>query len=311
MNSPLAETAQLLGQPHAEQPVLFNLPIMTSAGQVSVRSLWERFDQSEYGQHMDTQPPRFTKRYGYEPTAMMRDLGIDVHPRMHQFETAAYVSWLIAAEREAGTIFALNDDDAAVTVFADSIHDMGETTHPAIEAEVGKTVGDIPFGLKTPADRRTEAAVRHSLYRRLYSDVPTSTIERVEALIGHGEDSMAHDASMAAHMLQSYVTAVRARLAFERGMAQLLDFANPETPRETPPAVESLGRLAAGVSANMATHVENHAKLYIFARQIKLATQRAIEQAISGTDQEYARFRHSNSFNLSAPQTRIAILRRN
>lgn len=291
MNAVLAETSQFLGDDWDTRPELFDAPIMLKSGEASVLELWERFDQSPYGLHMDSQPLRFAEHYGYDRTAMIADLGADVVPRYHQYETGLYVARLLSEERRQHSLLGLNDEQAALLAFTATIHDMGETTHPEIEAEVGGVVGDIPYDEKTEENRRIESAVRAALYRRLYADLPECTLQRVESIVSHQDKTLLHEVFEAAHTLQSYMTAVRAHITFEKGLAQMLEFANTDSPRVISEGLESLGRLAIGVTGHMRPKVESYAGVFSFARTVAQLGKQAMQASGDAADGSYFRYR--------------------
>lgn len=198
---------------------------------------------------MDKQPYRFSQHFGYDPAQMIDDLGMDVQPRDHQMETGLYVGWILEAEERTFGALPMTSDEAGIVLFAALIHDMGETTHPDILAEVGAVVGDIPYGEKTDADRHVEANVRAALYHRLYPDVSPDVLERVEAIIAHKDDTILHDIFEAAHSLQAFRTAVRAGDRFAQEWWRLID--DPDTMTRDDATIALLGGLFETVATNM------------------------------------------------------------
>lgn len=285
MRELLQKTVDVLGPDCDLEPALLRETLPTDSGDVKVLDLWRRFDESEYGVHMDTQPLRFAAHFGYDKGRMTSDLGADVNPRLHQYQTALYTSWILDSEDRAGSLLTLARDRAVVLTFAASIHDMGETTHPAIEEEVGKTVGDIPAGHKTDEDREIEAAVRGSLYRRLYSDVQPAVLQEVEAIISHKDHNLSHEIFEVAHDLQTYMTAVQAKLTLEARRAHK----RPETLTvvDDNDEMARLLNLHAEVTAAIIPNLNKRATTYEFARKARLLGSQAIRSAVLQNDGIY------------------------
>jgi hypothetical protein len=291
----LAETKNVLGDIYSTEPDLYWSEVPTAGGLVPVHDLWQRFNDSPYGQHMATQPLRFAQTYGHDPELMVRNLGADVLPLLHQYETGLYGAAMIDGERAEGTIFSLGDQDAAITMFAMSIHDMGETTHEEVREAVGATVGDIEYGLKTDRDREVETAVRQYLYAKVFSDVDKPVIDTVEAIIAHEDTSMRHTVFEAAHNLQSIVTAARARIAFERGLSELLNAANPSHDNGQEFALQKLHSLYQAVNTSLGIHVEQSAVQFKFTRNALPVIRLAILHAGVQTDADYNSYRQALS----------------
>ncbi|HJQ08133.1 MAG TPA: hypothetical protein VJ836_01475 [Candidatus Saccharimonadales bacterium] len=90
------------------------------------------------------------------------------------------------------------------------LHDVGENTHLEILASVGATIGDIPFGRKTPKHMAIEAKIRAHLFNMYYSDLPDWLLARCEQLIRHDDNSPTHDVLTIAHDAGAFRTAIRA-----------------------------------------------------------------------------------------------------
>lgn len=295
MNALLAETKNVLGDIYSTEPELYWSDIPTAEGAVPVHELWQRFNDSPYGQHMDTQPLRYAQSYGHDRALMIRNLGADVLPLLHQYETGLYGAALIGAERDAGTLLSLDDTDAAITMLAWSLHDMGETTHEEVREAVGATVGDIEYGHKTPEDRRIESRVRKYLYEKLFSDVDPTVIDTVEAIISHEDTTMRHEVFDAAHNLQALVTAARARISFEQGLSDLLNAANPSQNLVQEPALQKLHSLYLAVNTSLGPHVEQSATKFTFTKQALPLIRQAIKEAGIQTDAYYVAYRRALS----------------
>ncbi|HWT55751.1 MAG TPA: hypothetical protein VN031_01820 [Candidatus Microsaccharimonas sp.] len=293
MNALLAETKTILGDMYDIEPELYWSEVPTASGPVPVHDLWQRFNDSPYGQHMGTQPLRYAQSYGHDPELMVRNLGADVLPLLHQYETGLYGAGMIKAERSEGTIYSMDDENAAITLFALSIHDMGETTHEAVREAVGATVGDIEYGRKTPEDRRIEANVRKFLYATVFPDVDKPVLDEAEAIIAHQDNGLRHEVFEASHDLQSVVTAARARIAFERGLSGLLVAANPDHHHDEALALRKLHNLYVAVNTSYSEHMERSAAQFGFTRKALPMIRRAIAEAGAQTDVHYDAYRRA------------------
>jgi len=194
-------------------PIVFLDIPMADGSMMSVHELRERFFTSEYGVHMYTQELRYAGRYGYDREMMKQDLGEDVCPVGHQYEVTEHLQHTLDSEEAAGSLVQLSDEEKAIVAFACSIHDIGECEHSDLAAAGITTVGDIPAGNKTDADRINEAAVRQFFYARFYDDVDPAIIERVEAIIAHRDDTILHELFEVAHEIQTLDTVARAEKA--------------------------------------------------------------------------------------------------
>jgi hypothetical protein len=191
---------------------------------------------------------------------MVEDLGTDVLPLEHQMGTGEFAAYLIYRESTGQQRF--TEEETALILFASLIHDMGETMHPDIRDEVGRVVGDIPYGRKTDDDRQAESAVRYALYRRLYPDVPPATIVVVEGIIMH-EPSRLHDVFEAAHCLQALDTGIRAREKMLESEPALSATAGTDETEER--RYRTLAVLADDVLTSMISHCEHWAEKFVFA----------------------------------------------
>ncbi len=218
-------------------PSLLDLPIRLKDGSsTTVAELLALFDSSHYAAWMRTEQKfRFHERYGYDREAMLADLGPDVSPTGHHHETLQHAIAIIERERAEGTLMGeISDEDLAVGLFAIGIHDLGECEHPELLLEPGVTrlVGDIPAGNKTPEDRAAEAAVRHALYRKLYSHIDPFVIKRAEAIISHEDDSILHYLFEGAHRASTLQTVIKAKEALFK-LDHADDDDHPITPERT------------------------------------------------------------------------------
>ena len=190
---------------------LMSTPVrMKDGSTLAADLLARRLYESRYGGYMETQPYRFSQRFGYDRPTMLADLGDDIHPIGHQKESGYHLALLLSTEENAGVPLDLSEEDTGTLMLACQIHDMGESMHPDIVEAVGAVVGDIPAGGKTPQDRATEKAIRLFLYDELLDDVDPSVIERIEAIIAHEDDSLLHELSEVTHTIQTFDTAVHA-----------------------------------------------------------------------------------------------------
>jgi hypothetical protein len=166
-------------------------------GSLCVDDLLQRYIRSEYGQHQAGQPFRFTQ-FGLDNEVLLTDIGPDAHPIAHQYETAVMVTKILETERASGNL-AITPTESGMVVFASGVHDTGECTHPSL----GRTVGDIPFGQKTPQNRRDEARVLQKVLEEVYPDVHAGVLLRMRLIIGHHDTSVLHDLYEAGHCLRT------------------------------------------------------------------------------------------------------------
>lgn len=200
---------------HAPSAPLLDLPVtLIDGSSVSVGTLLDRYYTSPFATYMQTQQKlRFSTDYGYDPDAMLSDIGPDVCPVGHQKETVRHALTIIEREQADGSLLGVFDDEELATaLLAFGIHDCGECEDPALylEPDIKRLVGDIPAGKKTSADREAEAAVRGVVYRTVFADVDPRIIGRVEEIIAHTDTTVYHDLFLASHEAQTLDTVVHA-----------------------------------------------------------------------------------------------------
>jgi hypothetical protein len=192
-------------------------------------------------------------------------------------------------------VYDLSDEEAGLLVFTGSIHDIGESMHPVIEAAVGSTVGDIPAGEKTTENRRVEKAVREFIYENVLPDVAPKVIERAEAIIAHQDDTILHEIFEVAHNMQSHVTAARARIVYERQMARVLDAQKTCSEPIDVVAMRALSRLHQEVVKTVGSRVEHDAREFIFPRTVLSVARVAIAEATKTTNSLFDSLRNATA----------------
>lgn len=178
-------------------------------------SLFDRYADSELGEHHAGQTPRFVDDFGYDTAngyrQMISDLGFNVHPRDHMQAASKATDALFVREYSIDGLERLArwlpPADFPIVRLVNPLHDVGENTSPQLVAAAGAVVGDIAHGRKTPQDKITEAKVRKVIFDTFYSDLPEHVLERVEAIASHTEDSAAHQAYVWGHDLEANQTA--------------------------------------------------------------------------------------------------------
>jgi hypothetical protein len=192
-------------------PVM-DAPVRMSDGTTMPASvLSKRFFESDFGVSMLTQPYRYDGHFGYDREDMIDDNGLDHCPIGHQRELPYHFGKLYEVECERETVFSsLSDEEIGLLALTMFKHDNGESTHDELVTLGFETVGDIPAGGKTATDRMNEAAIRRYFDSTFLADVHPETLERMEAIISHEDDSLLHDFFEAAHAVQTFETANRA-----------------------------------------------------------------------------------------------------
>ena len=190
---------------------------LKNGSKTSARELAHRIYESELAVGMLDQPFRYSVRYGYDREDMRNDNGHDVCPIGHQMELAYHTGKVLEAEIDEGSIYgSLPDEEIGILMLTCMIHDIGESTHPVLEAAGLKPVGDIPSGLKSDENRTHEAAIRKFMYEMFFADVDTQVIERIEAIISHRDDSVLHELFEAGHLAQTIETSNFAHYSLAR-----------------------------------------------------------------------------------------------
>jgi len=244
---------------------------LKSGAKVSARELAHRIYESELGVDMLDQPFRYFVRYGYNREDMRNDNGHDVCPIGHQMELSHHIAKVIEAAIEDGTVYgALSNEEMGILMLAAMIHDMGESTHPLVEAAGLEPIGDIPSGLKTDNDRQREVAIRDFMYKTFFADVDDQVIQRVEAIISHNDETILHDLFEAGHLAQTIETSNFAHhsLARERWYreGEIIDITTEDGSRLS-------GLL--GIARVVHTHVQNDIKKYSHFSYIRMVATQA------------------------------------
>lgn len=192
-------------------------PVPTRDGPVPCLELATQYYEGESARFMDEhQPLRFEKRFGYDRAHMIADLGTDVVPAHHQFQTGQYTAMVISRMHELTGSYPFPPQYAGTVMLASMVHDCGETLHPDIVKEAGVGVGDIPFGMKTAHDLASEAAVRAVVYRRELPGLEPTVIRHMEGIITHDMSVPGSEQVEAGHDLDTFNTAVLAGKAIAR-----------------------------------------------------------------------------------------------
>jgi hypothetical protein len=171
------------------------------------------YEQTEWGRHHMTQPPRYSQSFGYDPDQMLQDLGEDIDPIIHNQrvhnDITAITARQVLAQVHGGEIL-LTSEDIVAGRFAAMTHDIPECTHPEIARACGGVIGDIEYGQKTTADERLERDILAYQYGVLFPKLPTWLRERSIAIVRHEENSHVRWLSEAVHDLGAFSTAFTA-----------------------------------------------------------------------------------------------------
>lgn len=191
-----------------EDPVRLTDGSVTSAG-----ALLDRLYKSPYWDAMNGQAYRFPKFEASRDT-MPDDFGVDVLPIEHQLLTWFHAEHLLPDEPTRWRL-GISPGDFGTLKLALIMHDMGESTHDDVRAYIlakfGKEPpGDKSVGEKTDEDRLIESEVRRFFYDELFPDVSPIVIARVEAILWHKDRTMLHEVFEAAHIIQTFETAMKA-----------------------------------------------------------------------------------------------------
>lgn len=228
------ELEDLLEAERNELEEYFSLTVPSAlGGGIRVDELCMRMARSPYGQHIQTQPLRFSKpEHVFDREKKLELLGMDVDPLLHQVEAGLIAARILKHQKDTTDNWPLHYDgspmtkeEAAISIATPFVHDMGEVTEDSIKKEMekqvrkngrkGRVVGDIPYGEKTDEDREDESHVRIEVFARSLPDVDIETLCRMETIIYHGEESVLHDLFEAAHIVQNFNTAYLAEKAAE------------------------------------------------------------------------------------------------
>jgi hypothetical protein len=183
----------------------------------SYDGLFDDYAWSVFGQHHQTQIPRFSKYYGYEPAKMIQDLGDDVDPLMHGlhtrveiFEPLVYFQNVIAGSE----VQKFNPREIAIGRLATQFHDIGECEHPHIEETLNFVVGDVARtvnGGKDEVTEKKEAKIRGLLFKvALPSLAASGLVPETEAVLTGGKSALASAAFDATELVGYYATGVKA-----------------------------------------------------------------------------------------------------
>ncbi len=182
---------------------LMDAPVRTKNGDyVSSMTLGDRGFQHEwFGRQLNSQPARFG--FHFRDDAPVTDyLGADANTNGHMYELSYHGALLLREHQE----IELSDEERGILMFAFMGHDMDETTHDEIRHLCGGVTGDIKCGEKTDKDRILQAKIRRIRDIHLYADIPQSTLDRVEAIIAHEDETILGMLYEASHELQCLET---------------------------------------------------------------------------------------------------------
>jgi hypothetical protein len=214
---------------------------------ISPIELFERYRDSEHGQHHAGQRLRFSQdtAYHYESLEQfLEDLGDDVHPVRHMIHTHDAITVpLLVAQREHHEGLQFTPDQEAELRTTAVLHDIGECTHGSIEKELGFTPeGDVKYGTEGVLDRKVkEQKIRAYMYEKYFTDLPARLLARVDEIDFKQTDDLAVEAFDVIERLGYFTTARRAADIVIREQAHFI----PGDDR-----ISQLGRLAVIVSHN-------------------------------------------------------------
>jgi len=141
-------------------------------------SLEERYMKSSWGMHQAEQPPRYAGNFGYDADnnyrQMLEDLGDRVHPIRHNLIFHTDFQMFLPSKfypDSNGQTDDIPPSDFLAARLAAVWHDTGENTSEDVEALCGGSVGDIPSGEKTDADRAIERRVLSKIMGTFLADV--------------------------------------------------------------------------------------------------------------------------------------------
>lgn len=181
---------------------------------ITYHELFDMYAHSAIGQHHAAQDLRWNQ-YGVSNTGLTTAIGADAHPLNHMILTHNLALKVAARENEDMSHLQLTDREQAVVRTAMLLHDMGENTHPDFANTCG-VVGDVPFGLKTEAQRETEATIRRTIWEHKYGFfLPEDFRAEVESVIDHTGNERAVKTAQAAHTLGAFQAAAHALTASE------------------------------------------------------------------------------------------------
>jgi hypothetical protein len=183
----------------------------------SYDGLFDDYAWSVFGQHHQTQIPRFSKYYGYEPTEMIQDLGDDVDPLLHGlhtrveiFEPLVYFQNVIAGDE----VQKFNPRKIAIGRLATQFHDIGECEHPQIEETLTFVVGDVARtvdGGKDEVTEKKEAKIRGLLFKVALPSLHASgLVHETEEVLTAGKSTLTSAAFAATELVGYYMTGVKA-----------------------------------------------------------------------------------------------------
>jgi hypothetical protein len=178
---------------------------------ISYSSLLPRYTNSSWGHTHSAQPLRYAEHFGYDRDQMLIDLGEDVDPIghmriVHNDMIGFGIDQVFNGQRLKDATVA---DIAAVRI-ASLLHDVGESSHTDFDLLCGGTIGDIPYGQKTSADRDTEKRIAEKIFATLFADIPEWLQARSLDIISHKEESPVHELLDTAHSYGFYSTGLHA-----------------------------------------------------------------------------------------------------
>lgn len=216
--------------------------LLDGAEHLRYQDLHDLYANSQFGQHHALQPARYSADYGYDREQMILDLGDDVHPVRHMLYTESLIARPLMAAQNSSGDEKFEPEQVVAMRMAALLHDVGECEHPHIVANVGHTVGDVSYEVKTQTDGDSETLIRQFLYGQLYSDIPRNLLDAADDVIDHKEGSLSREAFNTMERLGYYITAIRAG----ETALKLLE----RRPSNLDLRITQLGRLALRVTEN-------------------------------------------------------------
>lgn len=202
------------------------------------------YAENPFGRHMAEQEPLRFSLHAYDQAQMHADLGANLNPARHQLEVARAVSLgLDLQQRHTGKL-PIPLSETGKLVLTAGLHDIDESQHPQVNQNLGFTVGDIPFGLKTAQNLQDLAAIRSYVWHYAFPGLSESMFDYFDRLVAHAEpDSAAHRLLKLSHAIVELETGLRAgELFFEtlsRNYSVVRPRRRPRVPDATLPAPQT------------------------------------------------------------------------
>lgn len=242
---------------------------------LSYTKLFQRYENSVYGQHHATQTLRYNEHFGYDHSQMLSDLGDDIHPVRHMVHTESNIFRKLAQSQvSANGLQKFTTKEIVAGRLGALLHDIGECELPELENHTGvKPIGDIPFHDKTDDHEETEKHIRSHIVSQLFHDIPHEIMEIAEDTIANKRGTLLREGFNVSEHIGYMLTGIQAGEV-------ALEIKNKEDNLEI--RFRQLSKLALQVAPTHYEYIGENGKDFQYVNEVRQKAAPLIDKIVNG-----------------------------